>query len=107
MKVNLIGNRKQEYGGAILASSFKKTQMGFFPGDYKSRAKKPLWPTFGEHMLVGCKASTGSYLLHMTMLLCNDESLAHSSNFLRAPFSCIQIKEVGNSPTLAFYGSLI
>ena len=32
-KVSQIGNRKQEDGGVILASSFKETQMGFFPGD--------------------------------------------------------------------------
>lgn len=29
-KVSQIGNRKQEDGGVILASSFKETQMGFF-----------------------------------------------------------------------------
>lgn len=32
-KVSQIGNRKQEDGGVILASSFKETQMGLFPGD--------------------------------------------------------------------------
>lgn len=32
-KVRQIGNRKQEDGGAILASSFKETQMGLFSGD--------------------------------------------------------------------------
>lgn len=33
IKESQSGNRKQEDGGAILASSLKETQLGLFPGD--------------------------------------------------------------------------